>query len=135
MAKATTTNRTTTITDKYAKPINENEQAVAQIAIVNALIGTYGTDTFNGGDAGLQGYWIKYSEYWDAKLYGTIQSGNLSLPYRCTETIATVYVIDGTNVTQSLYYIQDAKNLDLSALQGKKVVVMLNFVRNIKENV
>lgn len=135
MAKVTkTANRTTTITDKMANAINDAEKQVAQTAIINSLLGTNGTDVFNGGDDSLNGYWIKYSEYWDMKLYGTITKGVVSLPWRTTESIVTVVEVEGAPVSH-LYYVQDSKQVDLTELIGKKVIIMLNFVRNVKENV
>ena len=134
MAKTNrTANRTTTITDKYANPINDAEKQVAQTAIVNSLLGTNGTDVFNGGDDSLNGYWIKYSEYWDMKLHGTITKGVVAFPWTATESVVTVVVVDSAP-TQHLYYISNAKQVDLTELIGKKVIIMLNFVRNIKES-
>ena len=130
-----TANRTTTITDKFANPINDAEKQIAQTAIVNSLLGTNGTDIYNGGDDSLNGYWIKYSDYWDMKLHGTITQGVVALPWRATETVFTVYIISGTSAVSSLYYLQDGKQLDLTEHIGKQVVIMGNFVRNVKETI
>lgn len=126
-------NRTLTISENYANPINDAERQTAQSAIVGALIGTYGTDECKSGDDGLTGYWHKYSEFWDCKLKGVLQHGNISLPFRAVEQVAVVHVID-TNETK-LYYIADAKTLDLTQLAGMRVEINLQFVRTFKETI
>lgn len=125
-------NKTTTITDSNAKPINQTEVSNSLQMMANALKGTYGDGEFDGGlGQGAEGYWHRYAMYWDAKLvctaYGAV---TITFPYTIVDSMVKVY--DTTTNTTGVYYIQSSKTLTFTA--SGKTIVEVSFVKNTKEN-
>jgi hypothetical protein len=125
-------NKTTTITDSNAKPINQVEMANSLQMMANALKGTYGNGEFDGGLGSIaNGYWHRYAMFWDAKLVFTATgSVTITFPYTVVDSMVKVY--DASANTASVYYIESSKTLTFTA--SGKTIVEVSFCKNTKEN-
>lgn len=126
-------NKTTTITDSTAKPINDDEVATSLQLMANALKGTYGYGEFNGGlgeNIG-NGYWHRYAMYWDAKLVFT-GTGTTTITFPYTVIDSMVHVYDTATNTDQVYYIENSKTLTFNA--SGKTIVEVSFVKTGREN-
>ena len=127
--------RTSVVTERFARPANEQEDAAAQTAIVGALVGVHGTEEYHGGDAGLIGLWHRHGEFWSWSTTGYLQDGVVTVPAPAPGKVAHLYDLSGPAPSLTLLYLQDnSRVLDLSLFRGKKILLELSHVRNVKEN-
>ena len=138
MLKARNSNnnsRVTVITDSNAKPANEKELSETLQSLVNATRGANGTGDWDGGlGDGSKGYWSKHQMFWDARLsfIGT-GSCTISLPFTAQDTVVRVLKCGTGTPVEVLYYLDKAKTLTLSTLNGR-TIVELTMVKNTKED-
>ena len=127
--------RVTVITDSNARPSNDKELAETVQALVNATRGANGTGDWSGGVIGAKGYWSKYQMFWDARL-SFVASGSLTinLPFTAQDTVVRVIKCGTVSPVEVLYYVDMAKTLTLSGLNGR-TVVEIAMAKNIKEDI
>lgn len=117
-----------TINDLQARATTEAELDNTIKLLVSANIGSWGWDKW--GD---NGYYIKYAEFWDAKgTFDIVDQTIIKLPFRVIDNIVTVYEINGSNVTQGVYYIYNDNVISVSQYAGKKIIIKLDFIKNTR---
>jgi hypothetical protein len=122
--------RTSVITDAWAKPRDAAEMSTAFQGVIGALRGAWGTGPWDGGVGG-NGYWCKYSMYWDAKL--TFEATGLhtvTLPYRVTESVVRWWCITESGPMLNAYYVANGQTVDINFVGT--VVVELQMVKVVK---
>lgn len=138
MAKPRNSNnnsRVTVITDSNAKPANEKELAETIQALVNATRGANGTGDWDAGIDGANGSWAKYLMFWDARVsFEVTGSVEITFPFTVVSSVVRVIKCGTVNPVEVLYYVDKAKTLTLSGLNGR-TVVELSMVKNTKEDI
>lgn len=117
-----------TINDLQARATTEAELDNTIKLLVSANIGSWGWDKW-----GNNGYYIKYAEFWDAKAtFDITTETTINLPFRVVDNIVTIYTITGTVATPSVYYIYNDNVINVSGYAGKKIVIILSSIKNVR---
>ncbi|TRZ51949.1 MAG: hypothetical protein D4S01_03845 [Dehalococcoidia bacterium] len=118
-----------TITDVYATVKNPLEQQNAWREVIGCLKGTWNVGEWKTSFPDSDGWYRKYSQFWEAKLVATIEGTvTLRLPFKAKE--CTIRVVDTASLTQSLYYIQIGQEVEIAG--SGHTIIYVDPVRTVR---
>lgn len=122
----------TNITSNYATVTTDNEKNNAFRAIVNSLLGSWGSTDWTGGLSSanvVHGFIYNFAYYWTGKLVFTGLSGDISitLPFKANYTIINVY----NNGTTTSLYLDNTDSFEVTS-DGGLTVVTVEITRSKK---
>lgn len=97
--------------------------------LVSANTGSSGWDKW-----GTSGYWIKYREFWSAKAQFDITTETeIQLPFRIVDDIIHIYVVTGTTVVDTVYYMYNDNKINVTGYAGQKIIVEMTLIKNVRD--
>ena len=125
--------RIVTINDNHAVPSTDEEWSSSIKQVAGALQGSWGKGDWNGGIGG-EGFWIKHSMFWDAKVKATLNGVTTFIsPFPLKDAVVIISKIDPTDgsISQSNLFVDSGRNFDVT-FNGVVIVEMKN-IQNVRD--